>query len=213
MAEPDKIDQVAITRYRLQRLRTLSAQEDVAAVLLFDPINIRYANGSRNMQVWTMHNFCRYALIATSGPSVMFDGTTGHHLLRGLETIDEIRPAWSADYLIAGHRAQEISHQWADEITDLVNRHGGGNRRLAVDRLDVYTANALIGAGLELVDARKITEHARSIKSLEEIRALKQSLSTCEAAMVDLRAQLTPIRQVPDLIGIGGSARSQRDPG
>jgi len=35
-------------------------------------------------------------------------------------------------------------------------------------------------------------EHARSIKSLEEIQALKASLSTCEAAMVDLRAQLTP---------------------
>jgi Xaa-Pro aminopeptidase len=192
MIKPSDINQVEIRRYRLTRLRSLSATEDVAAVLLFDPINIRYANGSRNMQVWTMHNFCRYALIATHGPSLMFDGTTAHHLLQGLETIDEIRPAWSADYVIAGYRAEEISQRWASEIADLVNRHGGGNRRLAIDRLDVETANALVGAGFELVDAKKILEHARSIKSLEEIQALKASLSTCEAAMVDLRAQLSP---------------------
>ncbi len=192
MSKLDYIDQSAIRHYRLERVRSLSAIEDVAAVLLFDPVNIRYANGSRNMQVWTMHNFCRYALITTSGPSTMFDGATGHHLLQGLETIDEIRPALSADYSIAGYRAEEISQRWASEIADLVNQHGGGNRRLAVDRLDVNTAKALIDAGLELVDGKKILEHARSIKSLEEIRALQYSLSTCEAAMSDLRTLLTP---------------------
>ena len=47
------IDQLAIRRYRLNRVRSLAAIEDVATVLLFDPVNIRYANGSRNMQVWT----------------------------------------------------------------------------------------------------------------------------------------------------------------
>lgn len=192
MNKPSDIDLVAIRQSRLSRVRSLSAIEDVAAVLLFDPVNIRYANGSRNMQVWTMHNFCRYALVTTAGPSVMFDGTTGHHLLEGLETIDEIRPAWSSDYMISGYRAEEISVRWASEVADLINQHGGGNRRLAIDRLDVNTAKALIAAGLELVDAKKIMEHARSIKSLEEIGALKHSLRTCEAAMAELRAQLTP---------------------
>jgi Xaa-Pro dipeptidase len=202
MSKPIEINQNSIRKYRLDRVRNHASIDDVAAVLLFDPINIRYANGSRNMQVWTMHNFCRYAFIATGGPSVMFDGTTGHHLLQGLETIDEIRPAWSADYLVAGYRAQEISEKWASEIADLVNQHGGGNRRLAVDRLDVDTAKALINAGLELVDGKKILELARSIKSLEEIRALKQSLSTCEAAMTDLRTQLTPGMSEQQALGI-----------
>ena len=192
MTGPVEIDQVAIRRYRLNRVRAHSADNDVAAVLVFDPVNIRYANGSRNMQVWSMHNFCRYALISSSGPSIMFDGTPSHHLLEGLETIDEARPAWSADYLVAGYRTREISGRWASEIADLVNQYGGGNKRLAVDRLDVDTAQALTDAGLVLVDGKKILEHARSIKSLEEIRALKQSLATCEAAMSELQAQLVP---------------------
>ena len=186
------IDETAVRRYRLDRVRSLAAREDVAAVLLFDPINIRYANGSRNMQVWTMHNFCRYALILTAGPSVMFELPTGMHLLDGLETIDEVRTAWSTDYFVTGYRAAEIAANWASEIGDLVRQHGGGNRRLAVDRLDVDTAAALAGAGLELTDGKKVMEHARAIKSLEEIRALRFSLSTCDAAMRELRERATP---------------------
>ncbi len=186
------IDEASVRKYRLGRIRELAASEDVAAVLLFDPINIRYANGSRNMQVWTMHNFCRYALVMTGGPSIMFELTTGMHLLEGLETIDEIRPAWSTDYFVTGYRTEEIAAKWAGEVADLVRQHGGGNLRLAVDRLDVDTAAALSAEGLELSDGKKVMEHARAIKSRDEIRALKYSLSTCEAAMQELREQVRP---------------------
>ena len=186
------IDETAVRRHRLGNVRAMAAREDVAAVLLFDPVNIRYANGSRNMQVWTMHNFCRYALVLTSGPSVMFELPTGMHLLRDLETIDEVRPAWSTDYFVTGYRTANIAAAWADEIGELVRQHGGGNRRLAVDRLDVDTASALAGTGLSLTDGKKVMEHARAIKSLEEIRALRFSLSTCEAAMRDLRDEVRP---------------------
>jgi hypothetical protein len=36
-------------------LRTELAKRDFAGALLADPINIRYATGTRNMAVWTMH--------------------------------------------------------------------------------------------------------------------------------------------------------------
>jgi len=55
LVKPDKsaIDEIAIRKYRLDRVRKLSEQDDIAAILLFDPVNIRYSNGSRNMQVWS----------------------------------------------------------------------------------------------------------------------------------------------------------------
>ena len=167
------IDEAAVRRYRLHAVRSRAADNDLAAVLLFDPINIRYATGSRNMQVWTMHNFCRYALILTSGPSIMFELPTSMHLLKGLETIEEVRPAWSTDYQFTGYRTEEIVTRWAQEIDDLVRNYCGDNRRLAVDRLDVHTALALIKCGLVLADGKKVMEHARAIKSLEEIRAFR----------------------------------------
>ncbi|MGB5706026.1 MAG: Xaa-Pro peptidase family protein [Arenicellales bacterium] len=192
MSDAAPLDEQAVRNYRLERVRSLLRQHDFAAVLLFDPINIRYANGSRNMQVWTMHNFCRYALVCADGPSIMFELPTGKHLLEGLGTIDEIRTAWSTDYLVTGYRSDEIARKWAAEVVDLVLQHGAGNRRLAVDRLDSVTAHALADTDVTLLDGKMVLEHARSIKSVEEIRALKHSLATCEAAMNDLRQQLIP---------------------
>ena len=203
------IDEAEIRRFRLQSIRSLAARRDLSAVLLFDPINIRYANGSRNMQVWTMHNFCRYALILTSGPSIMFELPTGMHLLKDLETIDEVQPAWSTDYFVTGERTGEIVANWAKQIDALVRAYGGNNRRLAVDRLDVETAAALHRHQLSLSDGKIVMEHARAIKSLEEIRALKQSLLTCEAAMYEMQEQVQPGMTEQDALSIllAGSIR------
>lgn len=200
--DPAPIDERSIQTHRLKRVRDLLNQHDIPAVLLFDPVNIRYVNGSRNMQVWTMHNFCRYALVCASGPSIMFELPTGKHLLSALEGIDEIRTAWSTDYLVTGYRSEEIARLWAAEIADLLRQHSDGTLRLAVDRLDPVTAHALATAGVEVADGKMILEQARAIKSIEEIRALKRSLSTCEAAMEDLRRQLKPGMTEQQALGI-----------
>ena len=202
LSDRSPINEVAIRSHRMGRIRRLLAEKDCAGIVLFDPVNIRYANGSRNMQVWTMHNFCRYAFIATNGPSVMFELPTGYHLLQGLETIDEIRPAWSLDYMAVGDRVTEIAGYWAKEITDLILNHGGGNRRLAIDRLDAAMVQALTGHELKLLDGKQILEIARSIKSPEEIRALKFSLETCETAMQEMQAQIQPGMSEQEALGI-----------
>ena len=38
-------------RYRLQRVKEQLIKQDCAAILLYDPVNIRYATDSSNMQV------------------------------------------------------------------------------------------------------------------------------------------------------------------
>lgn len=48
-------------RYRLERLRMKMREWDCGALLLYDPVNIRYAFDSSNMSIWTMHNPSRYA--------------------------------------------------------------------------------------------------------------------------------------------------------
>ncbi|QEX20667.1 peptidase M24 [Hypericibacter adhaerens] len=192
LADRRPIDEAAIRHGRLERLRRQLAEHDVAAALIFDPINLRYATGSRNMQVWTMHNFVRYGFVAANGPCILFDLMTSKHLAAGLETVDEIRPAWSADYVIVAERAPEIAGRWAAEIAELVRAHGGANRRLAVDRFDVPTALALQAQGLTLVDGKIMLERARARKSLEEIRALKRSFEACDAAVAEMRDGIEP---------------------
>jgi hypothetical protein len=86
-------DMVRMRSYRMARLQTELRRLDYAAAVLYDPINIRYATGSRNMAVWTMHNPARYAFVPADGKAVIFDFHGCAHLSDGIETIAEVRPA------------------------------------------------------------------------------------------------------------------------
>lgn len=169
--------------YRLSRFRKFLAQHDCAAILLYDPVNIRYAFDSCNMQIWTMHNPVRYALIFTDGPGIMFEFDLCAHVNEGLETIDELRVSKSWMYLFSGEKVEGDASLWADEIMDLMRQYGGGNNRLAIDRLDLEGKNALERRGVTLVEGGQITERARAIKSPEEIELMTWTIRVCEAGM------------------------------
>ena len=188
---PD-VDMTALRAYRLGRVRRELRRHDYAGILLYDPINIRYATDSRNMAVWTLHNAVRYAFIPTEGPIVLFDFHNCEHLSAGLETIDEVRPAVDWFYFGAGHRIAERAERWAAEIADLVAAHGGGNRRLAVDKCDPAGADALRRLGVEIRDGQEVMEHARFVKSAEELACMRASIAVCEAAMGRMREALEP---------------------
>jgi Xaa-Pro dipeptidase len=162
---------------------------------VFDPINIRYATGSRNMQVWTMHNLCRYAFITTDGPVILFDLGSSKHLAEGLETIDEVRTSLAWDYMMVADRGDEMACRWAEEIADLVRQHGGGNTRLALDRADWLAVGELQSHDL-------ILEDAKAIKSREELTAIRYSYDACEASIADLKAAITPGMQENEALGL-----------
>jgi Xaa-Pro aminopeptidase len=186
------IDRKKLRAYRLARLRAELARNDYMGCLLADPINIRYATDSRCFQVWTMHAPGRWAFVPTEGPVILFEFSATKHVNAGLETIDEVRPTTPWFYFLAGPRWPEKAAIWADEIASLVARHGGGNRRLAVDRLEPAGAFLLRDRGVELVDAQGPIELARAIKSPEEIAALRLSMDVCDAGVARMRAALEP---------------------
>jgi len=187
-----EIDEAGIRAYRLARVRQQLRASDHAGLLLFDPVNIRYATGSRNMQVWTMHNPCRYVFIATEGPVILFELGSARHLAKDLATIDEIRPAWAWDYMIVGARNEEMAGNWAKEIVDLVQQHGGGNRRIAIDRADWLPVMWLQRHQVQLADGKPLMERARAIKSAEEIKALTISFQACADSIAVLRQKAQP---------------------
>jgi Xaa-Pro dipeptidase len=202
-------DERAVRGYRLARLRRLLAEADLGAMVILDPINLRYATGSRNMQVWTMHNACRYAFLASEGPLVLFDLPSSMHLSRGLETIDERRPSLAWDFMAVGQRAAEMAGRWAAEIADLLRRHAGASARLAIDRADLLPLEALARDGVLAVDGKPVIERARAVKSPAEVGAFIASLRSTEAAIADLRAALRPgmTEQEALAIFVAGSLR------
>jgi len=186
------LDMPRLRGYRLSRVREQLKKKDCAGCLLIDPINIRYATGSRNYSMCQAHTPGRYVFIATEGPVVLFDAIACHETARGLETITELRPAVPFSYFFSGSRLQESIETWAAELASLVHTSVGGDKRLAVDRLDVASASALSRHGITLVDAQGPIERARSVKSAEEILCMNYSLSVADIAMARMREALRP---------------------
>ena len=185
-------DRRAIRHYRLERVRAQLQVAGCDAALLYEPINVRYATDTTNMSLWTMHNAVRYAFVAADGPVVVFEFSHGEFLDTHSEVVDEIRPGTSYVYFYAGPRATEVAGRWADEIAALVSEHGRGDRRLAVDRLDLIGVRALEARGVSLLDADALMEEARAVKCAEEIAAMRCAVHACEAAIDDMGAAFEP---------------------
>ena len=181
-----------LRQYRLERVRAALRVADVAGIVLYDPINIRYATGSRNMTLWTLHNAARYCFIPTEGPVILFEYRNSSHLVEGLEGIDELRLAKSWFFFAAGKRWQEKVVDWAEEISDLVNEHGGGNKRLLIDTCTVAGVNELTQRGIQVLEGQETMEMAREIKSPEEVLLMNYAISACEIGMARIDENLKP---------------------
>jgi hypothetical protein len=57
-------------KFRQGRLRDQIAKHDCAAILLYDPVNIRYAFDVSNMQLWMTHNPSHYAVLCADGTAI-----------------------------------------------------------------------------------------------------------------------------------------------
>jgi len=187
-----EINQPDLRRYRLRRVREQLLRGDYAAALLFDPINIRYATGTSNMQVWTLHNAARYAFVPAEGPVILYETHGCGHLASGVETVDEVRSAMPWYFFAAGPRCASNAKLWGSEIADLVQTYGVGNQRLAVDRCEPFGAAELLRLGITLHDGQEVLELARAIKSVEEIEAIELAISVCESGMRRMREAMRP---------------------
>lgn len=177
---------------RLARLKAKLLEYDCAAGLFYDPINIRYATGTTNMQVYSLHNPCRYVFVATEGPVILFEFSGCEFMAEGRPAVDEVRIAQAWYHFAAGPRVEEFARSWCAEIMDLMALYGGGNRRLAIDKMDPVGANLLTANRVEIVDGFEVAHLARLVKTPEEIDAVRQSVDVCQDAIHRMIAATEP---------------------
>lgn len=186
------IDLAAVRLYRRDRVRGEMAKRGIAALLLSDSINIRYATGTRNMQVFTSRNQPSRYLLLTANRCILYEFTGAMHLAEGYETVDEVRPASTASFVAAGRRIAERERAWAKEMASTLRDLCGTKPVVGVERLNAGAAIALAAEGLHLVDAQEPVEMARCIKSDEEMKCVRASLRATEAGVAELRDAISP---------------------
>lgn len=181
-----------LREYRLSRLVGETRQRELGGLLMFDPLNIRYATDSTNMQLWVTHNPCRACLVTADGYMVLWDFHAGEHLSAHLPLVREVRHGASFFYFETGERSAEIAASFARQVDDLMRSRNGSNRRLAVDKIEIEGLRALENLGLVVTPGQEVTEHARKIKNANELNAMRCAIASCEAAMHEMKRAAVP---------------------
>ena len=173
--------------YRLQRLVDAVNARDYGGVLVFDPLNIRYATDSTNMQLWNTHNPFRAVLVCADGYMVIWDYKNGMFLSAFNPLVKEQRSGADLFYFDRGDKIDVAADKFSGEVLDLIREHGGGNMRLGVDKPMIHGLRALEARGFEVFPGEELTEHARSIKGPDEIKAMRCASHACEASVKEMQ--------------------------
>ncbi len=186
------IDLKAVRLYRLTRVRSEMQKRNIGALILSDPVNIRYATGTRNMQVFTARNSASRYLLLTEHDSILYEFTGCFHLADNYETITEVRAAMTASFVAAGQGITQQEQNWASDMLNTIEGLVGKGAIVGIERMNAGAAISLSKLGVNLVDAQEAVEMARCIKSDEEIKCVIASLRATEIAVGKLRDAIQP---------------------
>lgn len=185
-------DLPAMRLFRHERLVKEIVKRDLAGVLLYDPLSIRYATDSTNMQLWAAHNPFRACLVLADGHMVLWEYAGIKFLSAFNPLVKEVRPGGSFFYFATGDRTEEKAEVFAHQIDELLRERAGGNRRLAVDKIQIAGLRALDRLGIEVLDGEELMEKTRAIKGPDEIKAMRCAMLACEASIAEMRAVARP---------------------
>jgi len=172
--------------YRWKRLTRHIVDRGYGGLLMFDPLNIRYATDSTNMQLWNTHNPFRAVLLCADGYMVMWDYKNSPFLSEFNPLVREQRSGADLFYFDRGDKVNVAADVLSNEVRELINEHGGGERRIAVDKIMLHGLRALEAQGFEVMDGEEVTEKSRSVKGPDEILAMRCASHACETAVREM---------------------------
>ncbi|CAE7271622.1 dddP [Symbiodinium natans] len=181
---------------RHERLRRELRRHNVSAAVIFDPINVRYAVDFRSMIPFYLRNPTQYLVVPAdeTSKSLLFAGSFGSDaLLADFNGTLEFHPAVGATMASAGPREDEKIDLWVEEMDKILGKlaatspHG---KRVAIERFQERATRGLRDRGYDLIDAQIPIEYARSVKSEEEITAIRYGIKVVEEGVHRLREAL-----------------------
>ena len=178
----DLPDLQAMRRFRWERLTQHIVDRGYGGLLMFDPLNIRYATDSTNMQLWNSHNPFRAVLLCADGYMVMWDYKNSPFLSTFNPLVREQRSGASMFYFATGDKGDDAADSFVGQIKEIMDEHAKGEMRIAVDKIMVAGYRALTAAGFEVMEGEEVTEKSRAIKGPDEIKAMRCASHACEAA-------------------------------
>jgi Xaa-Pro aminopeptidase len=195
-----EVDHARLRRDRLAKMQREMAARDLAAVLLVNPVNVRYATGVAVMDFWTSINLARYALVPVHGDPQLFEYSKSLFVAQAVWP--GARPAKAWQFRFSQHEADKRSAAWAAELKDLLQGWGLAGGKVGFDQLDWYGVRALEAAGLTLADADEVVVACKLIKTPDEIELLRQSCHVGEESLRAMEQAIRPGVSENELLGV-----------
>jgi Xaa-Pro dipeptidase len=180
-----------LEKMRMGRWRKLTqalVDRDYGGLLMFDPLNIRYATDTTNMQLWNTHNPFRACLLCADGHMVMWEYKNSPFLVTFNPLVKELRSGATFFYNSTGDRGAEAARLFAVQVDEIMRAHAGTNRHLAVDKIMIHGLRALETIGFTVEEGEEVTERTRAIKTPDEILGIRCAHHACEAAIAEMEA-------------------------
>lgn len=178
----------AMREYRWDRLVKALQARDYGGLLMFDPLNIRYATDTTNMQLWNTHNPFRACLLCADGHMVMWEYKNSPFLVTFNPLVRELRSGATFFYNSTGDRGEAAARAFAAQVDEVMREHAGTNRRLAVDKIMVHGLRALETIGFQVMEGEEVTERTRAIKGPDDMLAMRCAAHACESAVAAMEA-------------------------
>ena len=175
--------------YRWKRLTDHIVKRGYGGLLLFDPLNIRYATDSTNMQLWNTHNPFRAVLLCSDGYMVIWDYKNSPFLSEFNPLVKEQRSGADFFYFDRGDKIDIAADKFSNEVRTLIAEHSQKNMRLAVDKIMLHGLRSLEAQGFEIMEGEEVTEKCRSVKGEDEILAMRCASAACENAVAIMEKQ------------------------
>ena len=194
----ERVDIPRLKKERLERVQSEMAKADLGGLLLFDPLNDRYATGRRNSGAGYMRSFLIYTIIPRVGAP--WGGGWSHHdqgvPLEGQEGFVEsdstMRQGSFWEFFTCGRNVEEAARLWGKRIRDQMNELGIAGERLGVDKLDFYSMESLRAQDITIADGRVPMEKARVLKTVDEISLIRQACAIADVAVTRTRDAIEP---------------------
>ena len=211
-----RIDIERLRRERLARLRARLAESEFGALLAFDFANIRYMT-STHIGTWGTDKFVRFALLVRGEEPVIWDfgSAAKHHQLYCPWLTD----AGSGDGSAAGggtsrsragistlrgavHPGPRRAEAVAARVLEELRLRGLEHEPVAVDIAEIPVHEALLGAGLTIVDGQQFFLETRRVKTADEIALLTHACGLADVAYEELYKVLRPGIRENETVGL-----------
>lgn len=182
---PD-IDFDRLHHYRMTRLKNELKNAGAAMCMLISPVSLRYAVDYRCYGLFQSHIPTSYAFVPVEGPVCLYNAYDPK------SRADEVRQGRAISFFDGGFNLCDSASDLADDVCHYLDEIGTDNRRVAIEYVNPSVTQALEKRGLEVIDGVRISEHAKVIKSIDEVECIRWAIAVAEHGIGKLKQALQP---------------------